>query len=97
MHEIESELQEFCSYDGSKQLVDLIRKNGCGFSVKSQENKHLWVNYENVYIAFNREGEPHISFATSGDDNSSDEKRFSQDEKVLKDLLYDLKKLKNNG
>jgi hypothetical protein len=41
MHEIESELKDFCNYDGSKKLVELIRKNNCGFYVKSQENTHL--------------------------------------------------------
>jgi hypothetical protein len=41
MHEIESELMKFCSADGSKELSSLIKKRGCGFSVKSQEAKHL--------------------------------------------------------
>ena len=41
MHEIESELMEFCSDDGSKTLSSLIKKRGCGFSVKSHESEHL--------------------------------------------------------
>ena len=95
MHEIESELMEYCSADGSKGLSSLIKKCGFGFSVKSQEDKHLWVVYENVYIGLNRGSEPSISFATSGDNNTSDSKRFEQDEKLLIHLLKDLKKLKS--
>ncbi len=94
MHEIESELMEFCSADGSRSLSSLIKKRGCGFSVKSHENQHLWVVYEGVYIGLNRDAEPNISFATSGDNNTSDSKRFRQDEKVFTSLLRDLKKLK---
>jgi hypothetical protein len=75
-------------------LVELIRKNNCGFYVKSQENTHLWVTYENVYIAFNWDNEPNISFSTSGDNGVSEDKRFKEDEKVFKNLLNDLKKLK---
>ena len=41
MNEIESELIEFCSEEESKKLVSLIKKRGCGFSVKSHKNKHL--------------------------------------------------------
>lgn len=95
MHEIESELMKYCSADGSKELSSLIKKRGCGFSVKSQEAKHLWVVYENVYVGLNRDSEPSISFVTSGDNNTSDSKRFGQDEKVLTHLLKDLKKLKS--
>ena len=95
MHEIESELMEFCSADGSKTLSSLIKKRDCGFSVRSHENKHLWVVYEDVFIGLNRDTEPSISFATHGDNNTSDSKRFEQDEKVLTRLLKDLKKLKN--
>lgn len=94
MNEIESELIEFCDEEESKNLVSLIEKRGCGFSVKSHENKHLWITYEGVYIGLNRDNEPNISFATSGDDNTSDSKRFKSDEKVLTHLLDDLKKLK---
>ena len=94
MHEIESELMEFCSADGSRSLSSLIKKRGCGFSVKSHENQHLWVVYEGVYIGLNRDAEPNISFATSWDNNTSDSKRFRQDEKVFTSLLRDLKKLK---
>jgi len=95
MHEIESELMEFCNYDYSKKLVDLIKKHRCGFSIKSQEKDFLWIAYENVYIALHRDNHnPHISFATSGNDNTSEEKRFNQDEKVLTHLLRDLEKLK---
>ena len=95
MHEIESELMEFCSADGSNALSSLIKKHGCGFSVKSHESKHLWVVYEGVYVGLNRGYEPSISFATPGDNNTSDSKRFEQDEKVLTRLLRDLKKLKS--
>ena len=94
MHDIEFELQEFCNADDSRRLIDLIKKNGCGFSIKSQEKGFLWITYENVYIALNWTNNPNISFATSGDDNTSHEKRFNQDEKVFTNLLYDLKKLK---
>lgn len=94
MHEIESELIEFCSGDGSKTLSSLIKKRGCGFSVKSHESEHLWVVYEDVYVALNWDYEPKISFTTSGSNNTSDSKRFEQDEKVLTRLLSDLKKLK---
>ena len=95
MHDIESELQEFCNVDDSDKLIDLVRKNGCGFSIKSQEKWLLWITYENVYIALHWDNNnPNISFATSGDDNTSDEKRFNQDEKVFTRLLHDLKKLK---
>lgn len=94
MHEIKSKLMEFCSYDWSKKLVSLIKKCSCGFSVKSQEGEHLWVVYEDVYIGLNRGTEPSISFATSWDNNTSDAKRFKQDEKILTHLLWDLKKLK---
>ena len=94
MHEIESELMKFCSADGSKELSSLIKERGCGFSVKSQEAKHLWVVYEGVYIGLNWDSEPSISFATPGDNNTSDSKRFKQDEKVFTHLLRDLKKLK---
>ena len=94
MHEIESELMEFCSAEGSKTFSSLIKKRGCEFSVKSHESEHLWVVYEGVYVGLNRDSEPSISFATSGDNNTSDSKRFEQDEKVLTRLLKDLKKLK---
>ena len=94
MNEIESELQEFCGEDSSKELVHLIKERGCGFSVKSNENKHLWVIYENVYIAFNWSSKPSVSLATSGDDNASDSKRFQQDEAAFSRLLQDLRKLK---
>lgn len=94
MHDIEFELQEFCNADDSKKLIDLIKKNGGRFSIRSQEKGLLWITYENVYIALHWDNNPNISFATSGDDNTSDEKRFEQDEKVLRSLLYDLKKLK---
>ena len=94
MHEIESELIEFCSYNWSKELISLIKKRSCGFSVKSQEGEHLWVVYEDVYVGLNRDAKPSISFATSGDNNTSDSKRFKQDEKVFTHLLRDLKKLK---
>ena len=50
--------------------------------------------YEDVYVALNRDYKPSISFATSGDNKTSDSKRFGQDEKVLTRLLKDLKKLK---
>ena len=50
MHEIESELMEFCNADWSNELSSSIKKRGCGFSVKSHENKHLWVVYDDVYI-----------------------------------------------
>ena len=50
MHEIESELVEFCSVEGSEHLVLLIKKSGHGFSVRSKENKHLWIVYEGVYV-----------------------------------------------
>lgn len=92
MHEIESELMEFCSYNWSKELISLIKKHSCGFSVKSQEGEHLWVVYEDVYVGLNRDTEPSITFATSGDNNTSESKRFEQDEKVLTRLLWDLKK-----
>ncbi len=94
MNEIESELIEFCSEEESKKLVSLIKKRGCGFSVKSHENKHLWIAYWNVYLGLNRDPEPSISFATSGDNNTSDSKRYKDDEKILTHLLNDLKKLK---
>lgn len=94
MHEIESEFMEFCSAEESKNLISLIQKRGCEFSIKSKEGKHLWVIYENVYIALNWESKPSISFATSGDNGTSDSKRFKQDEKVFIRLLKDLKKLK---
>lgn len=94
MHEIESELMEFCSAKGSKELVLLIKKRGCGFSVKSQHNEHLWVEYEDVYVAFNWDSKPGISFSTSGELGESDSKRFKQDEMVFKRLFVDLKKLK---
>ena len=94
MHDIESELIEFCNAEKSKELVSLIKKRGCGFSVKSQESKHLWIVYEDVYIALNRDYERNISFATSGAIDTSDLKRFKQEEKVLKRLFGDLKKLK---
>ena len=94
MHEIESELMEFCSYNWSKELISLIKKRGCGFSVKSQEGEHLWIVYEDVYVGLNWDAKPSISFATSGDNNTSDTKRFKQDEKILTRLLWDLKKLK---
>ena len=95
MHEIESELMEFCSAEGSKQLFSLIKKCSSGFSVKSHESKHLWIVYEDVYVGLNRDSEPSISFATSGDNDTSDSKRFQNDEKVLTRLLNDLKKLKS--
>lgn len=94
MHEIESELIEFCGEEESKSLVSLIKKCGCGFSVKSHENKHLWIAYENVYLGLNWDHGPSISFATSGDNNTSDSERFRNDEKILTHLLDDLKKLK---
>ena len=94
MHEIKSELQEFCSQDWIKNLATLIKKKGCGFSVKSLEDKHLWVAYENAYIGFNYDSERSIAFSTSGSDGVSDSKRFKQDEKVFSRLLPDLKKLK---
>jgi hypothetical protein len=53
------------------------------------------VVYEGVYIGLNRDVEPNISFATSGDNNTSDSKRFRQDEKVFTSLLRDLKKIKS--
>jgi hypothetical protein len=52
------------------------------------------VVYEGVYIGLNWDNEPNISFATSGDNNTSDSKRYKDDEKVLTHLLDDLKKLK---
>ena len=94
MHEIESELLEFCSEDWSDELVSLIKKRSCGFYVKSQENTHLWIKYENVYIAFNWDNDKSISFSTSGDDNIPESKRFRQDERVFLCLLSDLRKLK---
>jgi len=94
MHEIELELMEFCSRNGSKELVSLIKKRGCGFSVKSQKGTHLWVVYEDVYVALNWDSEPSISFSTSGELGEPDSKRFKKDEMVLKRLLVDLKKLK---
>jgi len=94
MHEIKSELQEFCSEDGIKNLASLVKRKGCGFSVKSQERKHLWVTYEDAYIAFNWEGGRSTSFSTSGSNGMSDAKRFHQDEKVFTRLLSDLKNLK---
>lgn len=94
MHEIESELIDFCNEKDSKNLVSLVKKRGCGFSVKSYEDKHLWIVYEDVYVALNRDYKPSVSFATSGDNKTSDSKRFGQDEKVLTRLLKDLKKLK---
>lgn len=94
MNETESELVEFCSEKESKKLVSSIKKRGCGFSVKSHENKHLWIVYEGVYIGLNWDNEPSISFATSGDNNTSDSKRYKDDEKILTHLLNDLKKLK---
>jgi hypothetical protein len=45
-------------------------------------------------VGLNWDSEPSISFATSGDNNTSDSKRFRLDEKVLTRLLKDLKKLK---
>ena len=95
MHEIESEMMEFCDYNGSKELISLIKKRGCGFSVRSHENEHLWIAYEDAYIALNWDTEPSISFSTSGDNNTTDSKRFKQDEKVFMRLLNDLKKLKS--
>lgn len=95
MNEIESELVEFCGEEESKNLVSLIKKHGYRFSVKSHENnKHLWIVYEGVYIGLNRDNEPSITFATSGDNNTSDSKRFRNDEKIFTHLLDDLKKLK---
>lgn len=94
MHEVESELMEFCSVNGGKELVSLIKKRGCGFSVKSQQNEHLWIEYEDVYVAFNWDSKPSISFSTSGELGESDSNRFKKDEMVLKRLLADLKKLK---
>ena len=94
INEIESELIEFCGEKESKSLVSLIKKRGYGFSVKSHENKHLWITYEGVYIGLHRGNEPNISFATSGDNNTSDSKRFRNDEKILTHLLDDLRKLK---
>lgn len=94
MHEVEVELQEFCNKDWIKDFVSLIKKKWCGFSVKSQESEHLWVTYENVYIAFNLDYRPSISFSTSWDDNTSDSKRFKEDENSFSHLLRDLKKLK---
>lgn len=94
MNEIESELIEFCDEEESKNIVSLIKKRSYGFSVKSYENKHLWIAYEGVYIGLNRDPEPSISFATSGDNNTSDSKRFRNDEKIFTHLLNDLKKLK---
>jgi hypothetical protein len=47
-----------------------------------------------VYIGLHRDNEPNISFATSGDNNTSDSKRFRNDEKILTHLLDDLRKLK---
>ena len=94
MHEIESELLEFCSEDWSREPISLIKKRGYGFSVRSQEDTYLWIEYENVYIALHRDNEQSISFSTSGDDNISESKRFKQDEKVFTRLLSDLEKLK---
>ena len=94
MNEIESELIEFCDEEESKNIVSLIKKRSYGFSVKSYENKHLWIVYEGVYIGLNRDNEPSITFATSGDNNTSDSKRFRNDEKIFTHLLDDLKKLK---
>lgn len=94
INEIESELIEFCGEKESKSLVSLIKKRDYGFSVKSYENKHLWIIYEGVYIGLHRDNEPNISFATSGDNNTSDSKRFRNDEKILTHLLDDLRKLK---
>ena len=94
MHEIESELQEFCSQDWIKNLAALVRKKGYGFSVKSLEDKHLWIAYEDAYIGFNYDGERSIAFSTSGSNDMPESKRFKQDEKVLSRLLSDLKKLK---
>ena len=95
MNEIESELIEFCGEEESKNLISLIKKRGCGFSVKSHENEHLWIVYKNVYLGLNRDNEPNISFTTSGDNNNPDSKRFKQDEKIFISLLNDLKKLKS--
>ena len=94
MHEIESELQEFCSQDWIKNLASLIRKKWYGFSIKSLEDKHLWIGYEDAYIAFNDDGEWSIALSTSGSNGVSDSKRFKQDERVFSSLLSDLKKLK---
>ena len=94
MHEIESELLDFCSQDWSQKLISLLKKHNSGFSVKSNENEHLWIAYENAYIGLHWHNEPHISFATSGDDNVSDSKRFQQDEVVFSRLLHDLKIIK---
>ena len=92
MHEVESELIDYCNPSGSKELISLIKNRGCGFSVKAQESKHLWVMYEDMYIAFNWEWKPSVSFATSGGNNTSDSKRFRQDGKLFTRLLKDLKK-----
>ena len=45
-------------------------------------------------FSLNRDSQPSITFATPGDNNTSDSKRFEQDEKILTRLLKDLKKLK---
>ena len=94
MHEVKSELMNYCNSSGSKELVSLVKNQGCGFSVKAQESKHLWIMYEDMYIAFNWDWKPGVSFTTSGDNNTSDSKRFGQDEKLFTRLLSDLKKLK---
>lgn len=94
MHEIEIELQEFCSEDWIKNLASLIKKKWYGFSIKSLEDKHLWIAYENAYIGFNYNSERSIAFSTSGNDGVSDSKRFQQDEAVFSRLLSDLKRLK---
>ena len=96
MHRVKSELQEFCyDYNWIKSLVSLVKRKGCGFSVKSRDGKHLWLTYKDVYIAFNLENDKRsISFWTSGSDDISESERFRRDEKVFSCLLNDLTKLK---
>ena len=95
MHDIKSELKDFCSSDWSKKLILLIKEKGCWFSVKSRDKTYLWIAYEDAFIALHWEQKPEISFSTSGDDKTSESERFKQDESVFKRLLRDLKRLKS--
>ena len=63
--------------------------------MKSKDKTYLWIAYKDAFIAFNRGWKPEISLSTSGNNETSESKRFEQDEDLFNRLLIDLRKLKN--